>query len=173
MKTKNMVIGGLLTALAIVIPMVSFKLPLPYPFSVTFASHVPVMLAMFINPVIAVIVAAGSAIGFLITLGPVIAARAAMHIIFAFVGAVMIQKKNSIWLMALLTMILHGVCEGLIIQILGDAIVTLPEGYTITKMSIFVGVGTLFHHAVDFAITYAVYIPLEKAGFFRKYVLNL
>jgi len=172
MKTKNIVIGGLLTALALVIPMVSFKLPLPYPFSVTFASHVPIMLAMFINPVIAVIAAAGSALGFLVTMGPVIAARAAMHIIFAYVGAVMIKKKSSIWLMAFVTMILHSVGEALIIQVLGESIVKLPEGYTMTKMSIFVGVGTAFHHAVDFAITYVVYAALEKAGLFKKYVLS-
>ena len=51
-KTKQLVIGGLLTAFAIMIPLAFagwLQIYIP-PFSATLGTHVPSMLAMFISP---------------------------------------------------------------------------------------------------------------------------
>jgi len=161
MKSKNIILGGLLTALSILLPIFPgsyLRVVIP-PFSATIASHVPVMLAMFINPAVAVTVAIGSAIGFLLTGMPiVIVARAAMHVFFASVGAIMVKKGYSIYPVIFTTMLIHGLTE---------ALVVLPFGWTLDQAGVVVGVGTMLHHIVDSAITIAVYASLFKAGIFK------
>ncbi len=92
---KHIVIAGVLTAFSLIIPLLPFKLPLPQPFSVTFAAHVPTLLAMFFSPWVAVCTVIGSTVGFLISVGPIVAIRAASHIIFALVGAFMLKKESE------------------------------------------------------------------------------
>lgn len=159
MNTKNMVIAALLTALSIVIPLFSYTIILP-PFTATIASHVPVMIAMFINPFTAVLTGVGSMIGFLIKLGdPVVTARAGMHIIFALIGALMYQRGMSVYLILLITMFIHGISEALIV---------LPFGWTLEKAGVTVGVGTMLHHIVDSVLTLGVYAALLRAGLIPK-----
>src|SRR5574337_1100634 len=82
--------AALLTALAILIPQVMPKIVIP-PASFTLASHVPIMIGMLISPVVAVIVAVGSTIGFLISGLPIeITFRAATHVIFALIGSLLL-----------------------------------------------------------------------------------
>ena len=67
MKTKEIVIGAMLTAFSILIPVAFgnyLRILIP-PFSATLASHVPVMIAMMISPAVAIIVGVGSGLGFL------------------------------------------------------------------------------------------------------------
>ncbi|GAD36164.1 hypothetical protein ANG1_0351 [Streptococcus anginosus SK52 = DSM 20563] len=94
-KTKNQFITltALLTALAIVIPMVMpAKIIIP-PASYTLASHVPIFLAMFISPLMALIVILGSTFGFLVAGYPiVIVLRALSHIFFGLVGALYLKN---------------------------------------------------------------------------------
>ncbi|MDP3486359.1 MAG: ECF transporter S component, partial [Bacillota bacterium] len=74
MNTKELLYGALLTALALMIPLLFrgwLQIVIP-PFTATLGSHVPVMLAMFVSPLVAALVGVGSAVGFLITLGPVV-----------------------------------------------------------------------------------------------------
>jgi niacin transporter len=53
-KVKTMTIAALLSAIGIIIPMFSpIKLVIE-PASFTFASHVPIFIAMFISPVVAI-----------------------------------------------------------------------------------------------------------------------
>jgi niacin transporter len=64
-NVKKLTLAGLLTAFAIIIPIVfgSFlRIQIP-PFSATLFSHVPMFLAMLIAPEVAVIVGIGSALG--------------------------------------------------------------------------------------------------------------
>lgn len=160
MKLRNMIIGALLTAMAIIFPIFPgslVRVVIP-PFSASIASHVPILLAMFISPATAVLVAAGSAIGFLFTgLGPVVIARAATHVIFAFAGAYMLKKGVNMYLVLFLTMFIHGFSE---------ALVVIPFG--LAKVSVLVGIGTMLHHVVDSMITIIVYFSLVKAGVFKK-----
>ena len=64
-KIRQMVYAGLLTALAIIIPIQFgfLKIIIP-PFTATLAAHVPMMLAMLISPAVAIVVGIGSTIGF-------------------------------------------------------------------------------------------------------------
>lgn len=92
--TENITIAALLIALGIVIPMFMPKIIFP-PNSYTLASHVPVMIAMFISPSVAIAVAIGTAWGFLISATDIIAMRALSHIVFAVLGSLYIQKNRT------------------------------------------------------------------------------
>ena len=154
MKTREITIGGLLAALSLIIPLAFggvLGIVIP-PFSATLASHVPVMLAMLISPATAVFVGVVSAIGFLIKLGPVIAARAAVHAVFGYVGAKMIQRGYSFPVALAVTLPIHAVLE---------AIVVMPFGFDFYKSFVVVGVGTMIHHTIDSAIALALFYALN------------
>ncbi|MBQ4516048.1 MAG: hypothetical protein II978_04570, partial [Clostridia bacterium] len=93
---KSLTIAGLLTALAIVIPLFMPKLPVPQPFSVTPASHLAVILSMFVSPFTVVCTVIGSTIAFFAVLGPVVAMRAFSHLLFALVGCYMLKKRYNL-----------------------------------------------------------------------------
>ncbi|MDI7247859.1 MAG: ECF transporter S component [Bacillota bacterium] len=149
MGTKQLVFGALLTALALVIPLAfgGFLGVVVPPFSATLASHVPVMISMLLGPWVAVLVGLGSALGFLVKLGMVIAARAAMHVVFAGVGAVMVKRGMPFWRALLWTLPIHALSEALIV---------LPFGFTLQRAGVVVGLGTAMHHLVDAGIALAV-----------------
>ncbi|WP_422447551.1 ECF transporter S component [Thermoanaerobacterium sp. DL9XJH110] len=142
MKTKSMVTGALLTALSLVIPIAFggyLRIYIP-PFSATLASHVPSMLAMLINPLVAVTVGVGSTIGFLIILGPVVAARAFIHTVFGLAGAILIKKGLSFEKAIILTAPIHA---------LGEAVMVMLFGFDLYTALVVVGVGTFIHHFAD------------------------
>ena len=162
-KTKQLVIGGLLTAFAIMIPLAFagwLQIYIP-PFSATLGTHVPSMLAMFISPGSAAIVGVGSTLGFLITLGPIVAARAFIHIIWAVTGAYLWRKGYSPWQVILAVAPIHG---------LGEALVVLPFGFDLTTAVVSVGIGTILHHLLDGVIAVSLYSALSKAGV--KFVID-
>ena len=166
MKTKDLAIGGLLAAVSVMIPLLFAGTPLSLiipPFSTTIASHVPVMLAMAISPAVAVFVGVGSAIGFAMRLPMVIAARALMHAIFGGVGAYAYKKGMPFWMVFIITMPLHGLLE---------ALVVLPFGFSLSEAFIVTGLGTMMHHAVDAAISLAVYQTLLKLSILKKPLLS-
>lgn len=145
LKPRELALAMLLTAAALVIPLVFtfLRVSIP-PFTATLASHVPSMLAIFISPAVAVLVGLGSTFGFLIALGPVIAARAFIHVIFGYVGAQFYRRGTPAWLVLLIVLPIHA---------LGEALVVVPFGYDLYKAGVVVGVGTALHHAVDSVIT--------------------
>lgn len=179
MSTKTLVVSALLTAIGILIPIIMqppFKI-LIEPMSFTLASHVPVMIAMFVSPVSACIVAIGTALGFLLSGMPlVIAVRALSHIIFALVGAWMIcsgkAKFSNFWslvILAVVTGVLHGAFE--MISILpfyfGGA---LAEGFYKTGFLYsvlgLVGFGTVIHSWIDFILSVLIVKALKRANVF-------
>ncbi len=158
LQVQELVYGSLLAAVAILIPTVFkgwLQVYIP-PFSATLGSHVPTMLAMFISPWVAALVGIGSAFGFFITLGPVIAMRAAVHIIVGLTGAKLFQKGMRPWAILGLTVIPHAI---------GEALVTLPFGFDLYTAFVIIGVGTVLHHVVDGLIALALKESLAKAGF--------
>ncbi len=110
------------------------------------------MLAMLISPATAVFVGVVSAIGFLIKLGPVIAARAAVHAVFGYVGAKMMQRRYSFPVALAVTLPIHAVLE---------AIVVMPFGFDFYKAFVVVGVGTILHHTIDSVIALVVFYALN------------
>jgi niacin transporter len=153
MKTKELTLGAVLTALAIIIPIAftPFKIILG-PFTATLTSHVPMFLSMLINPTVALMVGIGSTIGFLLTAPAVVAARASSHIIVGFLGAVLIKKGFSVVTAFAVTLPIHAVIE---------ALVVIPFGWTAYQVLVVVGVGTAIRHAVDATIATSIIYLLK------------
>ena len=147
-KIKKMMLAALLTAIAIVIPLsIGFlKVYIP-PFSATIAAHVPMFIAMIISPKIALLVGVGSTLGFAMTLGGVVALRAASHIIVGYIGGVLFKKYNNLRNPLIITAPIHGLLEALAI---------IPFGLGTTEMLIITFVGTFLHHLVDGFITFVL-----------------
>ena len=152
MKVKQIVTSALLTALSLLIPITFggyLKIYIP-PFSATLASHVPSMISMLIGPTAAVMVGLGSSLGFLLILGPHVAARAFIHVFFGLAGALLIKKGLSFEKALILTAPIHA---------LGEALVVLPFGFDLYTAFVVVGIGTLIHHLIDSTVS----VGLAKA----------
>lgn len=171
MKSKTIALSGLLIALGILIPTIFAPYAIriePYA-SYTIASHVPVMVAMFLSPTIAVSVAIGTAIGFLITTTPIIFARALTHVIFAFLGATCIQKNRkslsnnkSLLVFNLALGIVHALAEVLVVTpFLVTSSTFELKTFLITVIG-FVGIGGIIHSIIDFTLSTIVVKRLGK-----------
>lgn len=165
-----MTIAALLSAIGILIPTYSPIKILLEPWSFTFASHVPIFIAMFISPVIALGVALVTAFGFFIagTFPLVVVFRALSHIVFALIGAYILKKNNRILLspkssipFVLFIGILHAVCEVIVSSIFYFA--GQPDGSFVNSILIVTGVGTIIHSTMDFIIASIIWIPLQHA----------
>jgi len=169
-KTKEMVISALLTAISILIPNVFPSIPLG-PFTATFASHLPVIVAMFISPLVALMASIGSAIGFAIKFAsmPWVIARAAMHIPFPVLGAYILKKNGNIFITIFLTMIVHSVLEVIAVLPFLNVMPVTPKVLEIFGMAIpltwamVILIGTMIHHLIDSAIAVAVIKALKGA----------
>lgn len=166
-NTKKMTMTALLTAVAILIPMVMPIKIIIGPASFTLASHVPIFLAMFLSPGIALVVAVGSTLGFFIAGFPiVIVLRALSHVLFVLIGANILKKKpNHILesfgksqLLSILLALIHAVSETVIVSIFffGGLVADTSAGFFYTVF-LLVGVGTFIHSIIDFFIAQYVW----------------
>lgn len=158
---KSITIAGLLTALAIVVPLFMPKLPVPQPFSVTPASHLAVILAMFVNPFTVICTVIGSTIAFFAVLGPVVAMRAFSHIIFALVGCYLLKKRYNLFLTIIVTAVLHALGEIIVVSIFAGLGMADGTSYFIWGVT---GGITVLHHLFDFAISMVVYKALRMTS---------
>ncbi len=157
MKTRDIVLGSMMAAMALVIPLYFgfARVILPPEFTATLASHVPVMVAMFISPVSAGIAGLGSTLGFLMVLGPIIAARASTHILWGVIGALLYRRGLSPVVVLAVILPIHAI---------GEALVLIPFGIPLSAALPVVGVGTAIHHVIDSGITLAVLAALAASG---------
>lgn len=152
---KLLTYSAVLTALAIVIPLAFGFLKIQIgPFSATLASHVPLFIAMLLGPAAAVMVGAGSALGFLVSAPAVVAARAFMHTFVGLAGALLIKRGVSFSKVVVVTAPIHAILE---------ALAVIPFGFTMYKVLVVVGVGTLIHHMVDGLIAFSLVKALSKS----------
>ncbi|MEG0307082.1 MAG: ECF transporter S component [Clostridium sp.] len=160
MKTniRKMTISALLISLSILIPLVFGSTPLKIyipPFTATLGAHVPMFIGMFLGPFEAVVIGIGSAIGFMLSTGnPVIALRAASHIIVGYVAAKMILKKMSYTKAVAFTAPIHGILEGLVVLILAPS-----SGLSFVWIT---AIGTLCHHIVDATISMPIIKGIQR-----------
>lgn len=157
MKTKELVIAALLSAMALLIPLAfgGFLMVSIPPFTATIMSHVPLFLSMLISPLAAVMVGLVSALGFFIKLGPIVGSRALMHAIVGFVGAKLIKRGLPYPAALGITLPIHAILE---------ALVVIPfMGLNLYKVLVVVALGTAIHHAVDSAIAVFFAGVLKKA----------
>lgn len=175
---RNLTISALLIGLGILIPMVMPKIVIG-PASFTLASHVPVFIAMFFSPLVAIAVVLGTTFGFFISTTPIIALRAFSHLIFALLGAYYLQKhpelvlKNGKFTLAngrfqvfnLVIGLIHAIAEMIVVSafyFMGNMPDTFySQGYIYTVF-ILMGVCGLVHSLVDFNIAYFVAGALYK-----------
>lgn len=172
-KVYQMTLSALLIAIGILIPLISPIKILLEPASFTLGSHIAIMIAMFISPFSAAVVALGTTLGFFWAGFPiVVVARAASQIIFAVLGAYILKKNPSI---------LHSPAKttvfGLgisLIHALGEVLVVIPfyfgntmsagyyaKGFLISVV-LLVGIGTLIHSMIDYGLSLLVWKPLSK-----------
>lgn len=157
-EVKRLVIGSLLLALSIVIPMSMGGIlgVVIGPFSATLASHVPTFLAMLYGPLVAGVVGVGSAIGFFMRLGAVVGFRAAMHIPIGIAGALLLRKHLSFPVTLAVLAPVHALLESLVVLI---------AGFSLRDAGYLVGIGTLLHHTMDSIIAVVCWRALFYRGF--------
>ena len=153
-KLKKLTYSALLAAFSIVIPLYFgfLKVYIP-PFSATITSHVPMFISMFLGPEVAVLVGLASAVGFFLTSPPFVGARAFTHVFVGLAGAYLYRKGMSFKKIVLVTSIIHGLLESLVV---------LPFGFNIYNSFIVVGVGTIIHHLIDGSIASIVLEAVVK-----------
>ena len=182
MKTnsvKRLAISALLIAMGIIIPMVMPRITIG-PASFTLASHVPVFIAMFISPVVAIAVSLGTGFGFFLSATPIIALRALSHLIFAVIGAVILQKHPEILInkegkftllngkLQLFNVgigVIHSAAELVVVSVfytMGNLPGTYYTAGFMYSIFLLMGVGGLIHSLVDFSIAYFLASTLSK-----------
>ena len=182
MKTnsvKRLTISALLIAMGIIIPMVMPRITIG-PASFTLASHVPVFIAMFISPVVAIAVSLGTGFGFFLSATPTIALRALSHLIFAVIGAVILQKHPEILInkegkftllngkLQLFNVgigVIHSAAELVVVSVfytMGNLPGTYYTAGFMYSIFLLMGVGGLIHSLVDFSIAYFLASTLSK-----------
>lgn len=182
MKTnsvKRLTISALLIAMGIIIPMVMPRITIG-PASFTLASHVPVFIAMFISPVVAITVSLGTGFGFFLSATPIIALRALSHLIFAVIGAVILQKHPEILInkegkftllngkLQLFNVgigVIHSAAELVVVSVfytMGNLPGTYYTAGFMYSIFLLMGVGGLIHSLVDFSIAYFLASTLSK-----------
>ena len=151
MRSVDIALAAVFTALALMIPLLfrgALQIVIPaVGYSATLASHVPVMLSVLFGPLVTVIVGTASTLGFLATLGPVVGARAATHIVWGVAAAFAVKKGMSFpKALFFIALPLHAILEGLVVIPFG-----IPwEGALINI------VGTAIHHTIDSLISIVV-----------------
>lgn len=165
-------LSAFLMALAIIIPMVSIKIEIP-PMSFTLGSHIAIFIAMFISPAVAIAVELGATLGFFLAgFPPVVVARAFSQIVFVVIGTYWLKKNpdlfkkgSSIIVFGLVTGVLHGIFE--IIACL-PFYTTLNMSEMIQILGLLVGVGTLVHSCVDYALSLILWKSLLASPSIKK-----
>lgn len=166
-KIMTMTTVGLLCAVGILIPQIMPRITIG-PATFTLASHVAIILAMFISPVAGIIVALITTLGFFMAGLPIVVVfRALSHVVFITVGAVILKKKPNIMnsmipiaLFAILISVIHAFGEVIVTSFLlfpG----TLTKSYLIFVWG-FVGVGTFIHSLIDFSLAVIIWIPVQR-----------
>lgn len=161
-KSSVITQAALLTAIGILVPLLMPIKIIIGPASYTLASHVPIMLAMFISPMIAGIVAIGTAIGFFLAGFPiVIVLRAASHLIFAYYGANRLISMNSERFKAfnITINILHAIAEVIVVTAITSLQFDLHYFYTVLLL---VGIGTFIHGIIDFYLAHILAHSINK-----------
>ena len=161
LNSAQLALSSVLSALAIAIPFVFRGTPLQInilaiQYSATAASHVPSMLAIVIGPSAAAIVGLASTFGFLATLGPVIGARAFIHVLWGVAASIYVFRGGSyVKALLLIALPIHAIGEGLVVYWLGPIFGVMKVAAGVAGL--WVALGTVVHHLIDSAISLAVY----------------
>jgi len=156
------------------------------PASYTLAVHVPLFLAMFISPGVAVCVAFGTTLGFFIGGFPlVIVVRAASHILFITLGSLYLSRINKLEfngvklrIFSFAVALIHAAGEMASVMVFYSAVsgvgvnMSFMNFNPFISMFILVGLGTVIHSMVDFEIMNFIRRILERQRNFRILMTN-
>ena len=148
-RTVDLALGASMAALALVIPLAFRGTPLQLNipalgYSATLASHVPEMISILAGPVVAFAVGLASALGFLVTLSPVVGLRAFTHGIWGSLASVAYRRGWSfLKVMVIIALPIHALGEGLAVMVFG-----FPFQAQLVTIA-----GTAIHHIIDLAIS--------------------
>ena len=135
---------------------------------------------MFISPVVAIAVSLGTGFGFFLSATPIIALRALSHLIFAVIGAVILQKYPEILInkegkftllngkLQLFNVgigVIHSAAELVVVSVfytMGNLPGTYYTAGFMYSIFLLMGVGGLIHSLVDFSIAYFLASTLSK-----------
>lgn len=168
---------AMLVAIGILIPVISPVKITIEPMSFTLASHVAIMVAIFISGKIALATALGTTVGFLFAGFPLpVVLRAFTHVVWAYAAAWYISKHKgmgkSVKKMFFLNLgiaLLHALLEMLITFMYFTNGSTADLVYMIFGLT---GIGTIVHSSIDFLISFAVWKVLYKNSKIQK-IANL
>ena len=141
-----------MAALALVIPLAFRGTPLQISlpalgYSATLGSHVPEMLSILAGPVMAFSVGVASALGFLVTLSPVVGLRAFTHGIWGGLASWGYRRGWSfLKVMIIIALPIHA---------LGEGVVVMAFGFPLQAQLVTVA-GTAIHHLIDLTISLAI-----------------
>ncbi len=151
-RTVDLAFGATMASLALAIPIMfrgvmQFTIP-DLGYSATLASHVPSMVSVLAGPIVAFMVGLASAIGFTLTLSPVVGLRAFTHAIWGASGALAYRGGWSfLKVMVIIALPIHAI---------GEALAVVAFGVPFTPAFLVVGGGTVIHHFIDVFISVAV-----------------
>lgn len=171
-SVKQLSISAILTAFAILIPlMMPIKIVIG-PASYTLASHIPLVLAMFISPITAIMVTLGSSLGFFLAGFPiVIVFRSFTHLIFLTLGAFLIKRFPSLmdskyfFILGVGLNLLHGLGEYVVVTILTSSGQT-SDTYWVTMLGL-IGLGSTIHGMIDFSLAYYFWRILKERKIYQ------
>ena len=165
----RLAVAALLCAVGIMIPMVMpIKVYIP-PMSFTLASHVAIFLAMCISPAVALAVSIGTTIGFVFSGLPVdVWLRALSHVVWAVGGALWLKKfpdtfyhKGANIAFCVITGLIHGALElGVVCTLYLGGMASITQKFAdggFVAILLLVGLGTMVHSCVDYAVSYLVW----------------
>ncbi|CYT87641.1 membrane protein [Streptococcus suis] len=171
-SVKQLSISAILTAFAILIPLMMPIKIIIGPASYTLASHIPLFIAMFISPATAIFVALGSSLGFFLAGFPiVIVFRALTHLFFLTLGAVLVKRFPTLMdskrflLLGIGLNLLHGLGEYIVVMVLTSGQQTSAT-YWIMMLGL-VGVGSAIHGLLDFSLAYYFWKILKERKIYQ------
>ncbi|NLW78480.1 MAG: hypothetical protein GXY32_03580 [Ruminococcaceae bacterium] len=177
-SVQKLTTAALLIAIGIIIPMFSPLKILIEPASFTLASHVAVMLAMFISPGVAGAVAVGTTLGFFFGGFPiVIVLRAATHVVWAVLGSLWLSRHPGTLsspaksqLFSLVLGLVHGALEFIVVSMfyLGGT----GGSNFLYSVLLLVGVGSVVHSMVDFLIALIIAKALSRNTMINALFIN-
>lgn len=151
-RTVDLAFCAVMAALALVVPLAFRGTPLQLyipalGYSATLGSHVPEMFSILAGPFAAFGVGVASALGFLVTLSPVVGLRAFTHGIWGGLASFAYRRGWSfLKVMIIIALPIHALGEGAAVMVFGFPF----QAQLITV------VGTAIHHIIDLAISIAI-----------------
>lgn len=161
-RTLQLTSAAILTAVGILIPMVMPIKIVIGPASYTLGSHIPIVMAMFLSPLVALAVAFGTTLGFLMAGFPIIIVfRALSHILFATAGAIYLERSRgmlgNLWkrqIFSFFVNVIHGLAEVGVVYFMTAFGQQNLDGNFLYTLFVLVGIGTIIHGMVDFELGY-------------------